>query len=140
MKTSQQDTMPEAPYTEAEGRPTPEPTLISSVRLPEIPGKVMKTFHVLMSPNSYAGPHHHPGSTSAYILKGSLRMQYDGGRIQDLSAGNIWFEEPNCVHNLTENLSTTESAEILVTMLVDEDFEGSGLIWKFSKGLALGSD
>jgi quercetin dioxygenase-like cupin family protein len=58
---------------------------------------------------------------TAYVLKGTLRSQLNGGPIETFGPGGTWFEPPGTVHNMVENASPTEPAELLAIFVADND-------------------
>ena len=105
----------------ATARPVTTVTPISCERLPNVPGKAITTALVTFPPNAYSPRHRHPGSVTAYVLKGTLRSQLRGGAVGTYSAGQSWFEPPGAVHLFAENASTTEPAELLAVFIADQD-------------------
>jgi len=105
----------------ARARPKTVVTPISCERLPNVPGKSITTAIVAFPPNGFTPRHRHPGSVSAFVLKGTLRSQLQGSPAGTYSAGQTWFEPPGTVHLFAENASTTEPAELLATFIADND-------------------
>ena len=105
----------------ARARPKTVVTPISCERLPNVPGKSITTAIVAFPPNGFTPRHRHPGSVSAFVLKGTLRSQLQGSPASTYSAGQTWFEPPGTVHLFAENASTTEPAELLATFIADDD-------------------
>jgi quercetin dioxygenase-like cupin family protein len=68
-------------------------------------------------PGGKSRPHQHHAQVFVYVLKGSLRMQVQGGPLVTLRPGDTFFEAPNDVHVVSENASQTESARFLVVMI-----------------------
>ncbi|TIT55416.1 MAG: cupin domain-containing protein, partial [Mesorhizobium sp.] len=62
-------------------RPKTVVTPVSCERLPNVPGKSITTVVVAFPPNAYTPRHRHPGSVSAFVLKGTLRSQLAGGPV-----------------------------------------------------------
>jgi quercetin dioxygenase-like cupin family protein len=103
------------------GRPTTIVKPISCQKLPNAPGMSLTLALVDFPPNSYTPRHRHPGSVTAYVLKGTLRSQLAGAPAETYSTGETWFEPPGTVHLFAENASTTEPAEILAMFVTEED-------------------
>ena len=53
--------------------------LISSHALPDIPGKRVTIVRVTYEPGGFTPPHRHAGTVTAYITKGQIRSQLQGG-------------------------------------------------------------
>src|SRR5947209_4203036 len=98
---------------DAMSRPKTTVTSISCERLPHVPGKSVTTALVTFPPNAYTPRHRHPGSVTAYVLKGTLRSQLMGGPVETYKTGQSWFEAPGTIHLFAENPSATEPAELL---------------------------
>jgi quercetin dioxygenase-like cupin family protein len=102
-------------------RPKTVVTPISCERLPNVPGKSITTAIVAFPPNGFTPRHRHPGTVSAFVLKGTLRSQLEGAPAGTFTQGQTWFEPPGTVHLFAENASTTEPAELLATFIADDD-------------------
>lgn len=94
---------------------------ISCTPLPHVEGKSVTTALVEFPPNALTAAHRHPGSVTAYVIKGSVRSQMEGGAAIIYQAGETWFEAPGALHLLAENASTVEPAEILAMFVADND-------------------
>ncbi|TPM36938.1 cupin domain-containing protein [Mesorhizobium sp. B2-3-4] len=105
----------------AAARPKTVITPVSCEKLPNVPGKSITTVVVAFPPNAYTPRHRHPGSVSAFVLKGTLRSQLAGGPVGTYTQGQTWFEPPGAIHLFAENASTTEPAELLATFIADDD-------------------
>ena len=105
----------------AMGRPRAVQHPIACEKLPNVPGKSITTVLVEFPPNAYTPRHRHPGSVTAYMLKGTLRSQLNDGPIDTFKAGGSWFEPPGTIHSMVENPSQTESAEIMAIFVADSD-------------------
>ena len=105
----------------AGARPKTVVTPVSCERLSDIPGKSITTAIVAFPPNAYTPPHRHPGSVSAFVLKGALRSQLEGSPAAIYTEGQTWFEPPGAIHLFAENASATEPAELLATFIADDD-------------------
>ncbi len=103
------------------GRPQTTVRPISCEPLSNVPGKSLTVAVVDYPPDAYTPRHRHPGSVSAFVLKGSLRSQLEGGPPGIYRAGETWFEPPGAVHLFAENISKTEPAALLATFIADGD-------------------
>ncbi len=102
-------------------RPATTMTTIACEKLPNVPGKSITIAIVTFPPAGYSPRHHHPGSVAAFVLKGTLRSQLEGGPVVTYSAGQTWFEPPGTIHVFAENASSIETAELLATFIADND-------------------
>lgn len=105
----------------AVGRPQTTVKPISCEPLPNVPGKSITVAVVDYPPDAYTPRHRHPGSVSAFVLKGTLRSQLEGVPVGTYQAGETWFEPPGTLHVFAENASKTEPAELLATFISDSD-------------------
>ena len=94
---------------------------VSCEKLPNVPGKSITTVVVEFPPGAYSPRHRHPGSVTAFMLKGSVRSQLGGGPVETFSVGQTWFEPPGTIHMFAENASLTEPASLLATFIADDD-------------------
>ncbi|WP_205802456.1 cupin domain-containing protein [Burkholderia sp. Ac-20365] len=102
-------------------KPRTTVTPLSCQKLPNVPGKSITLARVDFPPNGYTPAHTHPGSVTAFVLKGTLRSQLEGFPVETYTAGQTWFEPPGTVHLFAENASATEPASILATFVADDD-------------------
>jgi quercetin dioxygenase-like cupin family protein len=94
---------------------------LSCEKLADLPGNAITTATVLFPPNAYTPAHRHPGSVTAYVIKGAIRSQLAGGPPITYTAGDTWFEPTGALHLFAENASTTETAELLVVFVANEN-------------------
>lgn len=94
---------------------------VSCERLPNVPGKSITTVVVEFPPGAYSPRHRHPGSVTAFVLKGKVRSQLGGGPAETFSVGESWFEPPGTIHLFAENASMTDDASLLATFVADDD-------------------
>jgi quercetin dioxygenase-like cupin family protein len=102
-------------------RPRAQQHPIACEKLPNVPGKSITTLLVEFPPNAFTPRHRHPGSVTAYVLKGTLRSQLNDGPIDTFGPGGTWFEPPGTIHSMVENPSPTEPAEIMAIFVADSD-------------------
>lgn len=106
-----------------DARPDPVVTPVASHALPNVPGKRVTVVRVSYGPGGFSPPHHHSGSVTAYIVKGTIRSQLAGGPVETFKVGESFFEPPGAVHLVSENASVTEPAELLAVFVADEGAE-----------------
>jgi quercetin dioxygenase-like cupin family protein len=102
-------------------RPTTSIETLSCQRLPHAPGKSVTTALVTFPPLALSPAHRHPGSVTAYVVKGSIRSQMQGSTAHTYAVGSTWFEPPKVLHVFAENPSATETAELLAVFVADDD-------------------
>ncbi|WP_368904781.1 cupin domain-containing protein [Taklimakanibacter lacteus] len=107
--------------TAAAARPATIVRPVSCEKLPNVPGKSITTVVVEFPPNAFSPRHRHPGSVTAFVLKGAVRSQLNGGPAETFTVGQSWFEPPGTIHMFAENASATEPASLLATFVADDD-------------------
>jgi quercetin dioxygenase-like cupin family protein len=99
-----------------EGKVTP---LMSEV-LSDIPGKEGLMITVEYAPGGSSPIHRHNAHAFVYVLEGSIVMQVQGGKEVSLTPGQAFHEDPNDVHVVSRNASTTAPAKFLVVLVKDK--------------------
>lgn len=110
-----------APGTAAPARPGTTVRVVSCEKLPNVPGKSVTTALVDFPPRALSPPHRHPGSVTAFVIKGTIRSQLAGEDVRVFGPGGTWFEPPGTLHMLTENPSVTDPAQLLAIFVADDD-------------------
>jgi quercetin dioxygenase-like cupin family protein len=103
--------------------PTKTETVSPSMQqdLPNVPGKSFTSVIVTFPPGGRAAPHRHGQAfVFAYVLEGSVRSQLDNEPAVNYAAGQSWSEPPGAHHLLTENVSATLPAKLLVVFISDK--------------------
>lgn len=85
--------------------------------LPNLPGHNLTAITVELSPGHRAAPHRHDAFLFVYVLSGRVRSQLDDEPAVDYATGDRWIERPGSLHGLTENLSDSEPAKLLVVFV-----------------------
>jgi quercetin dioxygenase-like cupin family protein len=106
--------------SEASARPRPIVETLQSEPLAGAPGKYVTTQLVHLPPSAFSPRHVHGGDVSAYVLKGTVRSEHAGLPPGDYHAGEMFFEPYGTTHVFIENLSSTESADVLAIMVHDK--------------------
>ena len=71
-------------------------------------------------PGNGGGAHRHPGShTVGYILEGTYEVKIDDGPVRTLKAGEVFYEQPNALHAISRNPSTTDRLKYLIIQVSD---------------------
>ena len=76
-------------------------------------------------PGVSSASHRHNAHTVVYVLEGTVAMQVEGGDLQTLSAGEVFYETPDDIHSVSRNASDTVPAKILVFFLKKKDAPAS---------------
>ena len=87
-----------------------------------VPGKRLVSLIVDYPPGAKSLPHRHAGSAFIYahVLSGEIRSAVNDEPSRVYRAGEGWFEKPGAHHVMSENVSDTKPARLLVIFLVDE--------------------
>ena len=71
-------------------------------------------------PGNGSPAHRHPGShTVGYILEGIYEVKIDNGALKILKPGEVFYEPPNALHEVSRNASTTQPLKYLVIQVSD---------------------
>jgi len=104
------------PLMAQEGKVTP---LMSEV-LTDISGKEGLMITVEYAPGGSSPIHRHNAHAFVYVLEGSIVMQVKSGKEVTLTPGQTFHEDPNDVHVVSRNASTTAPAKFLVVLVKDK--------------------
>src|SRR5215470_5865869 len=98
--------------------------VVSSQKLPNVPGKSITAIRVSYAPGGKSGKHRHAGSVLAYVLSGEIRSENSAtGPVRVYKAGESFFEPPGSEHLVSENASATEPARLLAIFIADDGAE-----------------
>jgi quercetin dioxygenase-like cupin family protein len=102
--------------------------VITSHALPDIPGKRVTVVRVTYGPGGFTPPHRHGGTVTAYVTKGQIRSQLEGGPLEIFEVGQSFFEPPGAIHLVSANASNMEPAEMIAVFVADEGAQLTTLI------------
>jgi quercetin dioxygenase-like cupin family protein len=86
--------------------------------LPTVADKTFTSAIVTFPPAARAVPHRHGDAfVYAYVLAGTVNSQLEGQPAHVYHRGENWSEPPGAHHLITENVSATEPAELLVVFI-----------------------
>jgi len=89
-----------------------------TVALPELPAdQEMLVLEINLEPGQESPPHRHTAYVFVYVLEGKVNMQVAGQEMVTLSSGEMFYENPDNIHMVSQNASDTETAKILVHMI-----------------------
>ncbi|MFE7171323.1 cupin domain-containing protein [Streptomyces sp. NPDC057616] len=110
-----------APTTVAASRHSVETfTPLLQQALANVKGKTFTSAIVAFPPSASALPHRHGQAfVYAYVLEGTVRSRLDDKPVTTYHQGENWVEQPGAHHVLTENVSRTKPAKILVVFVSD---------------------
>jgi quercetin dioxygenase-like cupin family protein len=92
-------------------------TELMSKDLAGCPGKEVLMYTVDFPPGFASPVHRHNAQVSVYALEGSVVMQVRGGKEVTLQPGQSFYEDPNDIHVVSRNASSTKSARFLVFLI-----------------------
>ena len=95
----------------------PKVTALLSKDLPENPGKEALMITVEHAPGGSSAIHRHNAHAFVYVLEGSVVMQVRGGKEVTLGPGQSFHEDPNDIHVVSRNASSTKAAKFLVFLI-----------------------
>ena len=102
--------------------------VVNSYALPDMPGKRVTVVRVTYGPSGFTPPHRHAGTVTAYITKGQIRSQLNGGPVEIFDVGQSFFEPPGTIHLVSANASSTDWAELIAIFVADEGAQLTTLI------------
>ena len=73
--------------------------------------------HVDYAPGRVGNPHRHPGFTLAYVLEGAVVAKVTGQEEHIYNVGQMFYEPPGSVHEVSRNASQTQPARLLALIL-----------------------
>ena len=95
-----------------------EAPLNSVIDIPELlENQEMRILEINLEPGQASSPHRHNAHVYVYVLEGEIEMQVRGGPIVRLKKGETFYESPSDIHQVSRNVSNTETAKFLVHML-----------------------
>lgn len=89
-----------------------------TVVLPDLPeNQEMLVVEINLEPGQESSPHRHTAHVFVYVLEGKVNMQVAGEEMVTLSPGEMFYENPDNIHMVSQNASDTETAKFLVHMI-----------------------
>jgi len=86
--------------------------------LPSLPAdQEMLVLEVNLAPGQASSPHRHNAHVFVYVLEGEITMQVAGGEPVILTPGEMFYGNPENVHTVSRNNSTTAPAKFLVHII-----------------------
>ena len=97
----------------------PAAAQILNMPLPPLPeNQEMLVLEVNLAPGQPSSPpHRHNAHVFVYVLEGRINMQVEGGELMTLSPGEMFYENPDDIHTVSQNASATEPARFLVHII-----------------------
>ena len=91
--------------------------------LPSLQGDRLKAtiVEVTYAPGSSSPPHRHPCPVVGHVVEGSVRMGVKGEPERTYGVGESFYEEPNGVHLVSANASSSRPAKFIAFFVCDRD-------------------
>ena len=112
------NTVAATPTTQSDP-PSKKITVLLTQPLSEPAGKEVRVMTVEYPPGVRSAPHRHPGSIFAYVLEGEVLCQVEGQPLRTYRAGEVWYEYPQQLHQVSGNASAKVPAKLLVFFLTE---------------------
>ncbi len=97
---------------------SPAEAQVLNMPLPALPeNQEILILEIDLAPGQSSSPHRHNAHVFVYVLEGVVNMQVAGGELMTLSPGEMFYEDPESIHSVSQNASDTESARILVHII-----------------------
>jgi len=84
-------------------------------------GKEVLMYTVDFPPGFSSPIHRHDAQVSVYVLEGSVVMRVRGGKELTLGPGQSFYEDPNDIHVVSRNASSSKAAKFLVFLIHKKD-------------------
>ena len=99
--------------------PTAQETITPLITkdLAVLPGEQVLMYTVDFPPGFSSPVHRHNAQVSVYVLEGSVVMQVRGQEELTLGPGQSFYEDPNDIHIVSRNASSTKPAKFLVFLI-----------------------
>jgi quercetin dioxygenase-like cupin family protein len=85
--------------------------------LAEVSGKEVLMYTVDFPPGFSSPVHRHNAQVSVYVLEGTVVMQVRGQKEVTLGPGQSFYEDPNDIHVVSRNASSTKPAKFVVFLI-----------------------
>lgn len=101
--------------------PSEKVTVLQDEMLKNAPGKKALMIEVDYAPGQSSIAHKHEGTAMAYVISGAIVSQVKGEQAKTYQAGEYWYEPAGSEHLVSKNASSTQSAKLLVFMVLAPD-------------------
>ncbi len=95
-------------------------TPLISKDLAGVSGKEAQMYTVDFPPGYSSPVHRHNAQVFLYVLEGSIVTQVKGGKEITLTPGQTYYEDPNDIHTVSRNASSTKPAKFLVFLVKEK--------------------
>jgi len=104
-----------------EARPAAETVkVVSTQKLPNVPGQSLTAVTVDVPPGDVSPPHHHAGFVFVYVLTGTVESKLNDEAPKRFASGETWVEPPGTLHASMSNPSKAEPARILAVFVAPD--------------------
>ena len=106
------------PWVAAATAGQPTESTLTEIFKQDLPNIMMDGWEVNVNwvdypPGRVGARHRHPGFTLAYVLEGAVIAKITGQPEQTYKAGQMFYEAPGSIHEISKNASQTERARLL---------------------------
>jgi quercetin dioxygenase-like cupin family protein len=95
-------------------------TPVVSKDLAGVSGKEVLMYTVDFPPGYSSPVHRHNAQVFLYVLEGSIVTQVKGGKEITLTPGQSYYEDPNDIHTVSRNASSTKPTKFLVFLVKEK--------------------
>jgi quercetin dioxygenase-like cupin family protein len=95
-------------------------TPVVSKDLAGVSGKEVLMYTVDFPPGYSSPVHRHNAQVFLYVLEGSIVTQVKGGKEITLTPGQSYYEDPNDIHTVSRNASSTKPTKFLVVLVKEK--------------------
>jgi quercetin dioxygenase-like cupin family protein len=95
-------------------------TPLVSKDLAGVSGKEVLMYTVDFPPGYSSPVHRHNAQVFLYVLEGSIVTQVKGGKEITLTPGQSYYEDPNDIHTVSRNASSTKPTKFLVVLVKEK--------------------
>ena len=95
-------------------------TPVVSKDLAGVSGKEVLMYTVDFPPGYSSPVHRHNAQVFLYVLEGSMVTQVKGGKEITLTPGQSYYEDPNDIHTVSRNASSTKPTKFLVVLVKEK--------------------
>lgn len=93
-------------------------TVVQAFPIPELPGYESRMVVIEYPPRAAAPLHNHPVKGSGFVLSGSVISQFEGGKVEEIKAGEGFVDLGDTPHIQARNGSETEWLRFLVVYVI----------------------
>ena len=99
--------------------PLPKITELMRQALGDIEGYEVRVVGLDFPPSSTSPAHQHPGHVFVHVVQGSITTKVGDTPVATYKAGDTFYEPPNAVHAMADNVSATEPARAIAFFVIE---------------------